>query len=202
MNNQHQCIKLENISSIRYGRSVNKAFIHKQPSTMLLVQSRNFSIDGIDWDNCDYIDFPSIKEPFFLEPRDVLFFIKSEGNNAIVIDSSVNDIGVKAVAGPLMFVLRCDRSKILPEYLAWWLNEAPSQAYFKSKDVDGERKSIVRETLEATPICIPTFKEQEAILEKHHSIIKQIKELQATADSLAGDVERNSMPMRHRFIYA
>lgn len=199
MTNEHQCVKLDNISSIRYGRSVNKAFIHEQKSTMMLVQSRDLFINGVNWDSCAYTDFVSMKEPYFLEQGDVLFFVRSEGNNAIVIDASVNDIGIQAIAGPLMFILRCDTRKIIPEYLAWWLNQEPAQTYFKSKDPDGQRKSIVRETLEETPICIPTLNQQRSVIETHNAILKEIAKLQMAADKMACKIKQDSRPLSVRF---
>lgn len=200
MINQHQRIKLENISVINYGRSINKSFIHKEKSTLLFVQSGNFSIDGINWDECSYTDFVGMKEHYPLKQGDILFLVRGEGDKALLLDGSINSVDLPVIAGPLMFILRCDETKIMPEYLAWWLNQKPAQEYFKSKDIVGERRNVTRQTLQDTPVSVPSLIEQKSILASYTQKQKEIVELQAILDDMAWEIEKNSKQLSHRLI--
>jgi len=142
--------------------------------------------DGINWDACIETELTGRNSPQWLEPNDVLFAAHGSHNTATFINESYKDASFKAVATPMFFVLRViDKAslpKVLPEYLAWFINAVPSQRYFE-KNAEGSRtKSVRRQVLEALEVAVPVKEKQEKIIALAKNINEQQKCLQQLAE--------------------
>jgi restriction endonuclease S subunit len=62
---------------------------------------------------------------------------------------------------------------VLPEYLAWLLNQRPCQRYFEQNAEGTLTKSIRRNVLEDTPVVVPPLAEQRAVVELAESIKRE-----------------------------
>lgn len=102
----------------------------------------------------------SIPEKYNLQKGDVLFISKGYNNFALVYDLDLQ----KAVASSAFFVLRPDRSKVVPEYLAWYLNQKPIQQYIKDNRAGTYIPNVNKTTLESIQMRLPEKKLQEKIV--------------------------------------
>ena len=59
----------------------------------------------------------------------------------------------------LLHITDC-HAQLLPEYLAWWLNQEPSQRYFEQNAEGSQVKSIRRSVLAETPLALPALRQQ------------------------------------------
>lgn len=198
---QNQCMKLEDIAAIRYGHSVRGAFINNEDSDIKILQTKNFSVDGIHWEDCLLTNFCGRAQPWFLKEGDIVFLVRNNnlGYNALLIDDSVNSVSEAVMTGPMMYVIKCDTRKVLPEYLTWWLNQGPAQDYFKSRDSGETRTSIKREVLVNTAVSIPTLERQKELLKLHKQAVLQVKKLQKHADNISYDIKEDSDSMSDYF---
>lgn len=115
---------------------------------------------------------------YLVEKGDVLFLSRGHRLYAVPILSALED----TVAAYYFFILRLNGHPILPEYLAWYIEQAPAQNFLKTQ-AGGSHMPMIRKTMfEQMEIDIPSRETQERILElevlrkKEESYLKQITE--------------------------
>lgn len=197
MYKRYQCVRLDNICNIRYGRSIRSALVNAPGSDIKLVQAKDFNMNGIDWDKCASTIHVGNKMPQVLQENDILFIIRGRLDQAFVIDASINDVKEKVIFGALMYGLRCHETKVLPEYLAWWINQQPTQKYLRDK-TDAETAVdpfTKRDTLMGLPVVLPSLKDQAAIMNEQRQLKTEMAVLQEKMDSLATKVKASGNPM-------
>jgi restriction endonuclease S subunit len=105
----------------------------------------------------------SISGKHLLQPGDVLFAAKGTKNFAAFYESK----NLPAVASTSFFVIRLKENiinKILPEFLAWYINQPVSQKFLKGNAMGTSIASISKAVLEELEISIPNLQTQKAIL--------------------------------------
>jgi restriction endonuclease S subunit len=109
-----------------------------------------------------YPDLPAddISEKHILKRGDVLFAAKGTKNFAAVFE----DQNHPAVASTTFFVIRQIGNKLLPEYIAWFLNTHKTQNQLKGQAIGTAIPSISKQVLENLVISIPDIETQKTIL--------------------------------------
>lgn len=105
----------------------------------------------------------------FLQTGDVLFIAKGSNNYAFVFDESY-----KAVASSVFFVLRPDKKKANPYYIAWYINQSTAQAYLHVGKEGSSVTNINKNTLERLPLKLPPMELQSKIARVHQLLQKEI----------------------------
>lgn len=130
---------------------------------MFAVQMKDISVnDGINWAICVETETLGKREPAWLRAGDILFVARGSNNYSVLIDSSIG--GRTAVAAPHLYVITPKKQSVLPEYLAWYLNQEPCLRYFQRESEGTLTKSIRRSVLEATPLTVPSIVQQKKII--------------------------------------
>ena len=126
-----------------------------------------------------------------LRVGDVLFAAKGTKNFAAVYEEHQ----FPAVASTSFFVIRLFDSNVLPEYLAWFLNNPNTQAALKAQALGTSIPSISKQVLEDLEFPLPSIEKQKLVL----SISKLRgleKELQLKLESL------RDKKIQHQIIHA
>ena len=110
--------------------------------------------------NLTQINGAGIKEKYRLKTGDVLFLSKGPHNYAAVFI----DTKMPTVATSAFFVLRPDQNKIMPEYLAWYINQEPVQHYLAEHRSGTYTLNVNRAVVENIPMQIPHLSRQNAIV--------------------------------------
>jgi len=124
------------------------------------------------------VNSDNINGRLFLEKGDVLFVAKGSNNFAVEYHLDLT----KAIASSAFFVLRPDRDKIIPAYLAWCINQPPVQQFLKGNMAGTYVPNINKSTLEAIMIALPPKAIQEKIVhidrlrKKEQALVNQIME--------------------------
>lgn len=105
--------------------------------------------------------FKEISEKHLLRNGDVLFSAKGTKNFAAVYECH----NEPAVASTSFFVLRLTDKKVLPEYLAWFLNSHSIKALLKGSAVGTSIPSISKQVLENLEMAVPDIEIQKVILQ-------------------------------------
>lgn len=149
---------IKNITEIRTG-------LFAKPmgrGDVLYLQAKHFD----DYGQLQATLFPDlfavdIPEKHLLKPGDVLFAAKGTRNFAAVYES----YNRPAVASTSFFVIRIKDKNILPEYLAWFLNNHSIQTILKEQAIGTSIASISKTVLEGLEINVPSPKTQNKILQ-------------------------------------
>lgn len=99
-----------------------------------------------------------------LKSGDVLFSAKGTKNFAAVFESH----NPTSVASTSFFVIRLSNKNVLPEYLAWFLNNPTTQKLLKEQAIGTSIPSISKAVLEELEIPIPSLEKQNSILTIAH----------------------------------
>lgn len=102
-----------------------------------------------------------IAEKHLLIPGDVLFAAKGTKNFATIYEKH----NLPAVASTSFFILRLTSKKVLPEYLAWFLNTPAAQGLLKWQAIGTSIASISKQVLDNLEIAVPGMETQKAILQ-------------------------------------
>lgn len=131
----------------------------------IVVQMKDVSPrKGVNWPACLKTRLAGRCTPDWLQIGDILFAARGSHNDAVLVSELPMPNLLQAVAAPHFYVIRCVDQSVLPQYLAWLLNQGPCQQYFEQQAEGSLTKSIRRSVLENTPIVIPPLKKQQAII--------------------------------------
>jgi restriction endonuclease S subunit len=92
---------------------------------------------------------------------DVLFLSRGQKLFAVALP----DIPPNTIAAHYFYILKPDKSLILPEYLAWYINQTPAQNYIESRMRGSHMLMIPKSSFEQLEIIIPEFPIQRSIIE-------------------------------------
>ncbi|MBQ0781565.1 MAG: restriction endonuclease subunit S, partial [Thalassolituus oleivorans] len=160
---------LKQIATINAGYPFRGKIPEVSDSSVIAVQMKDVSLtEGIRWSDCQKTELTGKRPPDYLTTGDILVAARGNHNYAIPIDSALTT-NKQAVAAPHFFVVRLKsqnkkKQDILPEFIAWLLNQIPAQRYFEQNAEGTLTKSIRRSVLEETPIVIPPLAKQRTIV--------------------------------------
>ncbi|MBL0711903.1 MAG: restriction endonuclease subunit S [Colwellia sp.] len=141
-----------------------------------VIQIKDLDNDGsIKWDQLIRTSLTSKKSTNWLQKDDVIFAARGLRNAAGYIDEITNP----TVCAPHYYVIKVTEQTILPEFLAWQLNQEKAQRYFKNLAEGSSQVSIRKALLEAVPIIIPTIEKQQAIIQLANKVNEERNMLQA-----------------------
>ena len=181
---------LKGIASIKAGYPFRGAIADMPNAAVRVVQMKDTFVDQvIDWSDCLCTELPSQRSADFLSANDILFSARGTKNYAVLVDEAVSHYQV--VAAPHFYVLRLTIPSLLPAFLAWWLNQYPSQQYFQREAEGSVTKSIRRSVLENTPIVVPTLSKQHAIIQLANTLAHEqqvLAQLQRNSEYLMSTI--------------
>jgi len=165
---------LKNIATIQTGVFAKPA----HNGDIVYLQARHFDENGLLLGELHPdLMADDISEKHFLKPGDVLFAAKGTKNFAAVFE----DHNPPSVASTSFFVIRILYEVVLPQYLAWYLNNPDTQQFLKNLARGTSIASISKSVLDDLEISIPDFKTQKLIL--------KITQLRNTEKGLKQEIE-------------
>ena len=144
---------------------------------------------SVQWNEVIRTELDDPRESYWLREGDVLFVAK--GNRYFA--ACLTHVPPKTVSSPHMYVLRVNEAATLaPEFLAWQINQRPSQQYLNQAAVGTNQLSIRRAALESMPFAVPALdKQHQALamaklaLDERIALEKLIKNRQQQLDVIA-----------------
>ncbi len=127
-----------------------------------VIQMGNVHPDtGVDWTSVRRVTLPSKRSAAFLKRGDVIFTTRGTRNFALALD----DVPGAAVCSPHFFVFQVKNpTNVIPEFLAWQINQRPAQEYFQREATGSYILNIRRDVLEKLPFVVPPLPQQYAII--------------------------------------
>lgn len=101
-------------------------------------------------------------ESALVRQGDVLFMAKGATNFALALP----ELPVPTLAAGYFFIVRVTSATLLPEYVAWYLNQATAQRYFRQQAGQGVNTPVVRiGVLGECEVPVPPLATQRRIVE-------------------------------------
>ena len=102
-----------------------------------------------------------INENLWLNQGDVLF--PNRGTRTTALAFPIN--APRIIAGSQFFIVRPDRHRVLPEYLAWFLRSNQAAAHFESRRKGTYVQIVQRKDLEQLTVPLPPLSVQRGIVD-------------------------------------
>jgi len=152
---------LTDIAIVKAGHPFRGMILEDTEANTYVVQIRDIDNDGyIHWQQLIRTNITGRKSPYWLKKGDVLFAARGARNAA----AFVGDIDKPTVCAPHYFLIQVTDKFVLPEFIAWQLNQENAQRYFTNSAEGSAQMNIRRAVLEATPLVIPSIEKQKAII--------------------------------------
>ena len=176
--------ELRYLAEVRAGYPFRGSVPAVDDGPALAVQMRDLDpLDGVDWSGVTRTRLEGRRQPDWLQQGDILFVTRGAHTFAICLE----DVPVPAVCSQYFFLLRVrDTSMLLPEFLAWQINQQPAQRYLNKNAEGTDQRSIRRGVLEALPIAVPARAEQEHLI----GLAKAARQERAALEQLIRNRER------------
>lgn len=154
--------ELKQIASVHIGYSFRSRLEASGAGTVAVIQMKDLTDDNlVDCRGLALVEAEHPKDHHIVRPGDLVF--RSRGlltTSAILRD----DPGVAIVSAPLLRI-RVKGKTVLPEYLNWFLSQAPAQSFLASRAIGTAQKMITKEALESLEVDIPSIQRQRMITE-------------------------------------
>ena len=149
----------------------------------LVLQLGDVSTDGqVEPNRLTRVAFDDLPERYLVGRGDVIFRSRGEPNIAVALDGRFVE---RAVAVLPLFVLRPKPEIILPEYLAWVINQPSTQRHFDRVARGTTMRMVPRSGLEPLEISVPSIETQRRIV-----AIDALAERERTLTILAANKRR------------
>lgn len=153
---------LGQISKISAGYPFRGKIDELPDGRVAVIQMRNVDpIAGIDWPNLSRVELPRANVNAFLIKGNIILSTRGGRNIAYCIEERHEQV----VCSPHFFVIRAKRQVILPEFIAWQMNQKPAQDHFAAGATGSYILNLKREIVEQLPIVVPPLDEQQLIVE-------------------------------------
>jgi len=123
------------------------------------------------------VSLPDVKQTQILEAGDVLFISRGPRKKAVAITEPLEN----TIATSQFFVVRPDE-KVLPEFLAWYINQRPAQRYIEEHSTGTSASLINLEALKTLPVETPPLETQTRIVKIHQLSLREKDLMEAIQD--------------------
>lgn len=171
-------LKLKDIASIRVGYHTRGKIEPDPKGKFPILQIKNLKEDHtFNPDDLIMIDPGRNVNDFIIKKKDILFLSRGWRNFAFMVDTTAHNV----IAAYYFYIVRIENQSILPEYLTWYINQAPARNYIKTMARQGSAIPIVpKSAIENLPVEIPSLDIQRKIMEldslylRERQILEQI----------------------------
>jgi hypothetical protein len=162
----HRALKymlLGDLAKVAAGHPFRGAIDTLPAGDVAVIQARDIDPeDGVRWWGVKFIERPVGRRTDDLADGDVLLATRGTRNPAIVVSGVEGPV----VCSPHFFVVRpWPDAPILPDFLAWQINQAAAQDYLQSHATGSHILNIRRDVVEQLPIVVPPLPLQDLIVE-------------------------------------
>lgn len=155
-------MRLADACTIHIGYTARSRLEPAVAGGVLAIQLRDISPEGvIDPERLSRVQLSGLSDRHFVRAGDVVFRSRGDRNTAAALDERLREPALAVL--PLM-VLRPHRDVVTPEYLAWAINQPPSQRHFDSTARGTNIRMIPRASLDDLEIDVPDIRSQKLIV--------------------------------------
>jgi len=154
-------VSLKSIAEILVGYQSRKRVMSAPSGTHRLIQGRDF-VSAEHLSTEDLLSFTPERNPAPGETvkfEDILFQARGAVHYAHCV---TQDLANTLVSGSF-YIIRPDRARVCPRYLAWWLNQDPAQQRLKAQSQSTTIPFVSKSVFSRLDVRLPSLERQERI---------------------------------------
>lgn len=169
-------VKLSNIAEIRAGHPFRGRVPEDVSGSVSVIQIKDVDWAGrVKWAGLTKTSLEGRKEPDWIKSGDILFVARG----AKIVAAYADAVSIPCVCSQYFYLLRIKSPDILPEFVAWQINQQPAQTYLVKSAEGTAQVSVRRSMLEELSIVIPPLDQQQTIVELAKSALRERELLEA-----------------------
>lgn len=154
--------RVQELAIVQMGLVFRERLEPAKDGNIPVIQMRNLTEDNrLDVRNLLTIQLNGVSEHHFVQRKDLIFRSRGKTNTAVIIDVEPD----RAVVVAPLLRIRVTSEKVLPEYLCWFINQPPSQAFLHSRVTGTAMATIGKSVLEDLEVSLPDIETQKQIAE-------------------------------------
>lgn len=179
--------KLNALATISAGHPIRDAVRHMPGGETAVVQIKNVDVEtGVDWPTVARTNLTGRREPDWLRTGDVIFSARGERNVAVCVEAPPP----MAVCAPHFFLIRVkDVKAVLPEFVAWQMNQPHAQQYFAQSATGSYIKSIRRQVLEGLELFVPNLERQQLLVRLAKAVLHEKRILEKLIENRRQEID-------------
>lgn len=151
---------LKDIATIHLGYPFRRGLDPVANGQYRVLQIKDLTRDDVaDLSDLVKVNLPDVRDEHFIKGDDVLFVSRGVHKQAVAAEEGMED----AIVGSQIFLIRAGDG-VLPEYLAWYMNQPPAQQYIEENSVGSNVRIISREALYKMQVVVPPLETQHRIV--------------------------------------
>lgn len=155
-------VLVKNIARIKAGYSFRGTIPVSENGNYRVIQIKDVSYKGlVSSGDLVKAKVDSIKPEYLTQPGDVLFTSRGANRRAATVDETAAD----AIFVSQLYALKIKTAAVIPEYLAWYLNQKPAQDFFEEHASGSYIQNIQHDVLAQLPVVLPPVEMQKKIVE-------------------------------------
>jgi restriction endonuclease S subunit len=170
-------MKLKDISDIHSGYITRGKIAASMDGSHYLFQAKDVDGEHLSYSADELIRFyPNLsRTDHCLEGGDLLFMARGAHNFTI----QLGNLPEPALAAACFFIVRVRCPEVFPDYLCWYLNQAPVERYLIQHSGRGVHMPVVRRAvLENIQVPLPSIDIQRKIADMNALMLKEMDLLQ------------------------
>lgn len=153
-------VLLKDIASIHTGYTFRGSIEPDEDGELRVVQIKDLVIGKpIPYVNLVQTSLDNVRRESFIQNGDVLFISRGTRNQAIPVEQDFTNV----IFGAQILAVRTG-DKVLPSYLACYLNLKPAQRYLEEYGVGSNVRVVTKSILEEMPVAVPPIEVQKRIV--------------------------------------
>jgi hypothetical protein len=155
-------VLLKDIAQVQMGYSFRGRLEGDAGGLISVIQMKDLDDEvGVNLSNLVKVNADNMKVIHFVECSDLVFRSRGQTNTSVMLRDQLN----KAIVAAPLLRIRSTSSRVLPQYLNWYINQHEAQSAL-GKSLEGSFiKMVSKKSLEELEIQVPTLDVQKAILE-------------------------------------
>jgi restriction endonuclease S subunit len=152
---------LKKITAIHMGYPFRSRLERAEGGNISVIQMKDIDENSrLNAEDLVPVNLPEVKDIHRIEKGDVIFRSRGRINTATLVEGSL----ANAVAAAPLLRIRIKTEKVLPGYLAWYINQPKSQAYLEKQAAGTISRMINKKAVEEMEIVLPSLDEQNRIV--------------------------------------
>ena len=149
----HRSVRLRDICKVQIGYTARRRISRAAQDGILTVQLRDVPPNGsVDPARLVRLQVDAVPDRYLVGAGDVLFRSRSEANTASVLDDRFCE---PALAMLPLYILRPRQRVVLPEFVAWAINQPRAQRHFDRFARGTNMRMVPRAVLTGLEIALP-----------------------------------------------
>ncbi len=175
--------KIKDIAEIQIGYQFRKRIEPEIDGSHKVIQIRDIDENqSLNQEGLCRVTIDQLSEKYLVHKNDILFLARGHRNFAIPLMDSME----KTIAASHFFILKIKSKKVIPEYLAWFINQAPAQGYLHNLARRGSHMPIIpKSVFENLKVHIPDIEIQgkivklNTLVDKERTLLYNLREKRA-----------------------